>query len=201
MIYFKRYGGGYQGESSIFDDIKEDDLVMAFFPCTRFSALNMIVFSEKAVNYRTLDRIDILKRCMDYNKEQSDLYQYISELFILAITRKFKMIVENPYIQPHFLTMYFPIRPSLIDKDRRLLGDLYCKPTQYWFLNCEPKNNQISRDITFNFGYRNKNKNEDKIMETPRGIRRSLIEPKYAENFIKKYILTKEELRNLEEVF
>ena len=34
---FKEIEGGYNGEPSLFDEIKTDDLILAFFPCTYFS--------------------------------------------------------------------------------------------------------------------------------------------------------------------
>lgn len=106
------------------------------------------------------------------------------------------MIVENPCTQPHFLTHYFPIKASLIDKDRTILGDYFTKPTQYWFINCEPKNNKIKYDFVFggrrvynNVNHRHYESPELNNNELSTSIKRSLISPKYAENFIKKYIL------------
>ena len=53
------------------------------------------------------------------------------------------MIVENPYTQQHYLVRYFPIKAKIIDKDRTQNGDYYKKPTQYFFINCEPEMNII----------------------------------------------------------
>lgn len=184
---FQEIQNAYQGNPSIFDSIADEDLVVAFFPCTRFSALNVVTFSEKAVNYKTWSRVEILEQCIKYNEQQSYLYGLLSMLFIIALKKKFKMVVENPYTQPHFLTLYFPIKPSIIDSDRRLLGDVYCKPTQYWFINFEPKNNKLAKDKQFNFGP--KRNHSVSVMDTPRGISRSLIASEYAKNFIMKYIL------------
>ena len=41
---FKEIEAGYNGEPSIFDKIKQDDLIMAFFPCTRFEAKIPLMF-------------------------------------------------------------------------------------------------------------------------------------------------------------
>ena len=100
------------------------------------------------------------------------------------------MICENPYNQPHILTQHFPIRPTLIDADRTKRGDYYKKPTQYWFVNCEPKENFFLEDL----------QTEDKhigiVMETKgsnRQILRSMISPVYANRFIREYILEEKE--------
>lgn len=175
-----------QKENSIFDSFTEEDLLLVFFPCIRFSALVMTVFNDRS-KVTVKDRIEHAKRL---NKEQSELFQLICDLFLIVDERHLKMIVENPHTQPHFLTQYFPIKPKLIDRDRRLLGDRFKKPTQYWFVNIEPKNNSLHRP--FEFGKKVNRVNVQDVYtvdNVSRDIGRSLVEPKYAENFIKKHIL------------
>ena len=43
----------------------------------------------------------------------------------------------------HYLTHFWCLKPNVIDKDRTLNGDYYKKPTQYWFIGLQPKNNFI----------------------------------------------------------
>ena len=98
------------------------------------------------------------------------------------------MIVENPSTQPHYLTMYFPVRPNIIDNDRTDRGDYYKKPTQYWFVNIEPKNNLVFESLEYvekqRIEYAHKFKNG-----TNRTVARSLIHPQYANRFIREFIL------------
>lgn len=42
------------------------------------------------------------------------------------------------------------IPSKIIDKDRTLRGDYFEKPTQYWFIGCEPKYNMILEAYTWN---------------------------------------------------
>lgn len=65
------------------------------------------------------------------------------------------------------------------------------KPTQYWFINCEPKNNFIFEPIEYV---------EKKIIGKVRGTdtttrktERSMMHPQYARRFIKQYILEEKE--------
>lgn len=91
------------------------------------------------------------------------------------------MIVENPY-QQHYLTTYFPIKPKIIDKDRTKNGDYYRKPTQYWFLNCEPENNVVFEPMEFV---------KQRIIthrEKGQTTQRSMIHKQYASRFIKQYV-------------
>ena len=99
-------------------------------------------------------------------------------------------MIENPYTQPHYLTTYWCLKPTLIDKDRTQDGDFYKKPTQYWFLNCKPKENLVFEPIEYI---------ERKTIEKARGTEntsrqteRSMIHPQYADRFIRKYILDEE---------
>ena len=101
------------------------------------------------------------------------------------------MIVENPYTQPHYLTMHFPIKPRIIDKDRTENGDFYKKPTQYWFVNFEPEQNMFFEPLepveVMNI---EKAKNENGI---DRVVKRSLIHPQYAKRFIRSFIYNPED--------
>ena len=94
------------------------------------------------------------------------------------------MIVENPYTQPHYLTMFFPIKPKVIDNDRTVNGDYYRKPTQYWFVNCEPENNVCFEAMEYVEKYTIMDENSQ-----TRKTKRSLIHRQYAKRFLKNYVL------------
>ena len=94
------------------------------------------------------------------------------------------LIIENPYSTTHYLTKYWAIPATVIDKDRTLRGDFFEKPTQYWFINCKPKYNMIFEAYTWN-------KKKD-ILHTNPGAERSLISSDYANRFIREFILDKE---------
>lgn len=96
------------------------------------------------------------------------------------------MIIENPYTQPHYLTNYWCIMPSIIDKDRHANGDFFKKPTQYWFINCEPQNNLISDCVnTVPKKVIGSVKKGEHSVQT----QRSMISSQYAERFIKQFII------------
>lgn len=72
-------------------------------------------------------------------------------------------------------------RYELIDYDRRETGDYYKKPTQYWFINCKPKNNFIFEGIDI--------KNTKRISLVSNQVERSMISKDYANRFIREYII------------
>ena len=80
---------------------------------------------------------------MRLQTELTEMYLLINKLFLICMKKKLKLIVENPYSEEHYLRRYWCYPPSIIDKDRRTDGDYYKKPTQYWFVNFEPKNNLV----------------------------------------------------------
>lgn len=187
---FTEIRGGYRGAPSLFDEITPDDLIMAFFPCTRFEARVPMNSRGEAAQMANWDMIKKLKYTMQTHAEINELYQLICELALIGYNRGLKMIIENPYTAPHYLTMYWPLKPAIIDKDRTQRGDHYRKPTQYFFINCEPKHN---------FLWNEQIERETYIISKPQGLieasgvnrqkARSLIAPEYAERFIKEFIL------------
>lgn len=99
------------------------------------------------------------------------------------------MIVENPYTAPHYLTTYFPIKPTVIESNRRAKGDYYKKPTQFWFVNCEPEYNAVMKPLEY-VEFATIANAEKLSVGKGRKTNRSMMHPQYAERFILEYILT-----------
>ena len=99
------------------------------------------------------------------------------------------MVIENPATPPNYLItgQNFP-KPTIIDKNRMLRGDVFKNPTAYWFFNCEP-----THGVTL------QNDKEQKLIQDCRrsngdGLcseERSMIHPDYARNWICDYVLGK----------
>lgn len=184
---FAEIEGGYQGKSSIFDNISQDDLILSFFPCTRFEARVPLLFRGEAYQQKLWSNIEKLEYSIQLQNELTELYNLLSKLVIVCERKGLKMVIENPYTQPHYLTTYWCLKPSLIDKDRTMNGDYYKKPTQFWFVNCNPKNNLVFEPIDYV---------EQKIIatvkateNTSRKTERSMIHPQYANRFIRQYLI------------
>ena len=52
---FSEIQKGYDGEPSIFDNISTDDLIMAFYPCTRFECQCQLLYSGNAFQQKKWD--------------------------------------------------------------------------------------------------------------------------------------------------
>ena len=128
-------------ECSLFDTFSSDDLIFAFFPCVRFTDMCLLTFTGHSAHNWSIEQK--IERSKKLGTEQANLYELFCDLFLICIRKNLKLIVENPYSSRHYATMHFPIAATIIDKDRRLLGDNFCKPTSYWFLNIAPKFNKI----------------------------------------------------------
>lgn len=192
---FAEIEGGYENRTSIFDNISQEDVILAFFPCIRFENQIMLFFRGQAFQQKNWS----LEKKMEYDMELLDevntMYKYVNHLFLICIKKKLKLIMENPYSEEHFLRRYWCYPSAIIDKDRRDNGDYYAKPTQYWFLNCEPKNNFLFEPIKYNHlgvkdAIRLMNK-EDYIKTGAKTKKeaRSMIHPDYANRFIRQFIL------------
>ena len=115
------------------------------------------------------------------------MYELLNKLVIVCCDRNIPLVIENPCMQPHYLTTYWCVRPSLIDKDRTLNGDYYKKPTQYWFVNIEPKQNLVFESLDY---VKTKTIGKVKVED---GVsvktQRSMIHPQYANRFIRQYLI------------
>lgn len=101
---FKEIRGGYDGKPSIFDKIAKDDLILAFFPCTRFEARVPLLFRGEAFQQKKWSIRQKMEYSIQLHEELNELYVLISKLVCIAEKRKLKLIIENPYTQPHYLT-------------------------------------------------------------------------------------------------
>ncbi len=171
----------YENRESIFDEISSEDTIIAFFPCIRFE--NQIEMHFRGTSYSLKKWTDEQKLEYDLklHRELSELYELITKLAIVCIRRKIPLIIENPYSTTHYLVKYWAIPYTILDKDRTKRGDYFKKPTQYWFINCKPKQNMILE------AYEMK---ETKNIEYEKpGVERSLIAPGYANRFIREFIV------------
>ena len=193
---FAEIRGGYEGKPSIFDNIKEDDLIMAFFPCVRFENQIMLWFRGQSASQMNWTDVEKMEHDMKLLEEVKHNYDLVNMLFIICYRKNLKMVFENPFSEEHFLRRYWCLPPKVIDRDRTARGDYFNKPTQYWFVNCEPKNNMIFEVVPDNFiGVKDaircmcKKEQYEKMGADSFKTARSMIHPDYANRFIREFIL------------
>ena len=177
---FEEIEKAYRSETSVFDRVKEDDLIFAFFPCTKFSAQILLTFWQEGAQHKKLPVIDKLERDLKLQDELTLFYKTITKMAIVVYRKHLKMIIENPYGVQHYLTTHWCLKPTIIDMDRRERGDKLKKPTQFWFINTEPK---------YNFIFEAMEMPETTNISGMNSIERSEISPVYANRFIREFIL------------
>lgn len=146
---------------------------------------------------------------MELLEEVKKNYDLVNMLFIICMRKDLRLVFENPYSEEHFLRRYWCYLPAVIDRDRTERGDYFTKPTQYWFLNCNPSNNIIFEIINNNQiigtgngddGWARHTKGDAiKWMKKGDAIKnlktaRSMIHPDYANRFIREFILNEEDI-------
>ena len=127
-----------------------------------------------------------LEYAMTLHEELHRNYLLISQLAVLCIRKNLRLIIENPITQPHYLTLYWCLQPKVVDKDRTLNGDYMKKPTQFFFVNCEPKDNLLFEPIEY---VPQRVHERIKVTDKSRQTLRSEMHPQYAGRFIKRYII------------
>ena len=192
---FAEIVNGFNNKPSIFDDISENDLILAFFPCVRFENQVMLMFRGQQAQIKNWSLEKKMLYDMDLLDEVNTMYKYVNYLFIICIRKKLRLVMENPYSEEHFLRRYWCFLPAIIDKDRRENGDYFKKPTQYWFLNFEPRNNLLWEAIPYNAidcrdPIRMMQKSDyEKTGAKTKKAARSMIHPDYANRFIRQYLI------------
>ena len=160
---------------------------MAFFPCVRFEDQVLTLFRGDNYGLKDWNNERKLEYDLKLGKELIELYSLITKMAIVCIRKGIRMIIENPYSTQSFLTTHWCLRPAIIDRNRTNRGDYYEKPTQYWFIGCEPKNNLVFEALDWcekrNIEYATARDGKSaKVM-------RSMIHPQYANRFIREFIL------------
>lgn len=172
----------YDNKPSIFDTFKEDEFLFAFFPCVRFEAQFIMFMNGAAWQYRNYTDEQKMEKVLTHHEELHRNYELITKMVLVCYRKHLRMVIENPYSPLSYLTRYWPIKPKFIDRDRTKRGDYFEKPTQYWFINCEPSNNLLFEATWVN-------NNVKRIDTTPQGAERSLIAKEYANTFIREFLL------------
>lgn len=175
---FSSLGSNKIPADSVLSEIREDDFIMAFFPCTYFTDQSQLI--SRGDNYSMKDWSVLKKigRSKQEMWERARYYRLFCNLFEFSLNVGCKMVVENPYGKINFLRQYFPIRPAVVIPDRRVFGDAYKKPTQFFFLNCRPASKlsqTVAADVKRN------------LVEDSRGFDRSIISPLFAKMFVQNY--------------
>lgn len=186
---FSEIEKGYNREPSIFDNITPDDLVVAFFPCIYFETIQMCYYQLTHLNNATKPLKDKIEDAIARLDKRTKFHSLLYKLVYVNEIGGGRLIVENPATRPSYLIgqQNFP-NPTIIDTNRLLRGDVYRKPTAYWFFGCEPtylKTIQCDKE-------------QKTILEAKdsgqAGIcseERSMISPDYARNFICDFIIGK----------
>ena len=188
---FSEIDKAYEGGASLFDNITQDDLIMAFFPCIYFSAMSQVAFSFGCTNYRKLTMKEKTDKILERSANREHFFRVCVKMISIAMQRGIRLVMENPWSEQTFLKANFVMPPSFVDMDRTKRGDVYKKPTAYWFVNCKPTHGQSFQ----------RPKTQVKTIMSSRGSskagicseERSLISSDYARNFICDFILGKEQ--------
>lgn len=168
--------------------MNKDDIILAFFPCIRFEA--QIILWYKGTSSQIKDNWNDEQKLENDIKLHTELHEFyclITQLVILCLRKGLRLVIENPYTTQHYLTRYWALEPKVVDTNRRKRGDYQVKPTQYWFVNCEPERNFIFEPIQL-VEYRTHSGAKARDGKSAQTMR-SMIHPQYANRFIREHIL------------
>lgn len=180
MDLFQEIEKAYEDKPSVFDKVG-GGTILAFYPCIRFENQCYMMFQGTQWQLKNKSEAEKLEYNLELHKELHELYTLITKMVLVCIRKNIPLIIENPYSMEHYLTRYWSLKPSVIDKDRTKRGDHYKKPTQYWFVNREPSNNFIFEPMVLN--------ERKSVVDNRNQVERSMISKDYANRFIREFIL------------
>lgn len=128
---FSEIKNGYDGKPSIFDKIKKDDFIMAFFPCIYFSAMSQMAMYWGCTNYRKLGVHQKTEAILERVANREKFFSLAIKMLTIAKERGLRLVMENPWSEQTYLKANFVLPPSLVDMDRTRRGDAYKKPTAF----------------------------------------------------------------------
>ena len=82
---FEEIDRAYEGKKSIFDSVEKEDLVFAFFPCTRFEAIIPLAFRGEQRQFEKKSDEEKLEYSMMLHEELHGLYMRICKLFTISL--------------------------------------------------------------------------------------------------------------------
>lgn len=179
----------YRGGASVFDGIAKDDLIIAFFPCIYFTgSTNPCYYTLENINYRSLSLREKFDKILKRSADRQAFFVLLNKLAYNCISRNLRLVVENPWGGMHYLEHNFLKPPSVVDSDRTRRGDVFSKPTAYWFFNCEPTHGRTFQKTPADkvrIVWESKSSSRAGLCSEER----SMISPDYARNFICDFIL------------
>lgn len=185
---FKEIEGNRAGKKSLFDKAGKDDIVLAFFPCIKFTEK---IFQNSRCQSRAFKAYSTAEKIAYSRKYVNSIYKYYETfcwLYEIALELGLRVVIENPYPNLHFLNMFFPVDSTVKDYNRAEHGDYYKKPTQYWFVNIDvPEELREIRGKAKPVSRINKSKGT--VKGRNQRERNSMIRPEYADWFFRTYIL------------
>ena len=196
---FKAIEDAYDGRPSLFDYIRGGDLIMAFFPCIYFETIQQLYFALAINDFRNKPMTYQIEYALDRLDKRTEFHKLLYKMLWVAYDKSLRLIIENPATSPNYLItgQNFPT-PTIVDNNRMMRGDVFKKPTAYWFVNCSPTHGK-------SFQFDKEQKIIDKCKCSPKaGLcseERTMIHPDYARNFICDFILGIEQQHTLRTLF
>ena len=189
---FAQIEAAYDGKASVFDTIKPSDLIMAFFPCIYFCGFSQLAQTYSFLNYKCLTVHEKTQAIIKRQEDRTYFLGLLTKLFCIVYERDLRMVVENP-ATGNFLTLKqnFVEPCTFIDRDRTTRGDVFKKPTAYWFVNIKPHTHTHTHTHTPKSKIRKITKAASAERAGLCSEARSMISQDYARNFICDFILGK----------
>lgn len=181
-----------KGIKTIFSSMeKGKDFIIAFFPCTHFSGLNQFQYKLLIAGKKQPLNEKSVKRLIKRNQERAEFFEIYLKFLFICKTIGISTIIENPASGSgnfSYLELFSPIDVSYKEENRKKWGDRYRKPTIFFAINFDMKEEFQMFTPVFSL---------TSVLKTKKGVTpRSMIEKQYADNFYKRFLEVQDEKEN-----
>lgn len=179
---YKRLGDEHLERESIFSHLdKNKDFIIAFFPCTHFCDANQLQYRLWNVGKKLEFDKRSCDRLIERNKDRARYFELWLKFCLICKERGIPTIIENPASSGtgNYLVQFSPIEVAYCEKDRTLFGDNFKKPTNFFAINFEMKENFMMFD---------KNYGKISVYKKFGMTWRSTISERYVENFYIRFL-------------
>jgi hypothetical protein len=192
----------YDGKPALFAKFRGGgDLIIAFFPCINFCDAKTLMFKGCHISQKKWPLAKIMDKNIHFAREREYYFEVLLKLVSKCAAAGLRLVIENPWNTSRntFLQCNF-IPPTIIDRNRSKRGDVYVKPTAYWFINCvNTIGYSLQQDKEIKIVYKERDSHRIKTGQCSEV--RSMIHPDYARNFICDFILGKEQTHTIPTLF
>lgn len=98
---FDEIDKSFEGGKSVFDDIHEDDFIIAFYPCIEFSCVAQMWYSLTHKDFKNWENKKIIDYIIRKNRNRSRLFEILIKFCSICLEKKSEWYLKIHGVKTH----------------------------------------------------------------------------------------------------